>query len=146
MNVYVAAPYAQAAFVRVIHEHLEGVGITPTSSWAMRARGPEDFSRHSAEFLRECLAQNSRDLRGSDAVLVYDPTGEGRETYAEAARAVEWGKAVVWCGHRGLTQFARAVVRVEDLDDALTVLAGMRIRHADGMRGELLAHLARSAA
>lgn len=146
LNVYVAAPYTQAAFVRVVHEHLEQLGITPTASWPRHAYGPEDFSRHTAAALREALATNSADLRGSDAVLVYDPAGEGRETYAEAARALEWGKPVVWCSPRGLTQFARGVVRAEDLDDAIRILVAMSASHAEGYRGELLAHLVQARA
>lgn len=146
MNVYVAAPYAQASFVRVIHEHLESVGVRPTATWPLHARGPEDFTQYSPDTLREALARNERDIRGSDVVLVYDPAGEGRETYAEAARALVWGRAVVWCSRRGLSQYARGVVRAEDLDDAIAILVAMRARHAEGIRGELLAHLARGAA
>jgi hypothetical protein len=130
LRVYVAAPYTLAAFVRVVHEHLEQLGITATATWPLHATGPEDFSRHTVAALRQALATNSADLRGSDAVLVYDPAGEGRETYAEAARAIEWGKAVVWSGPRGLSQFAPGVHRAEDLDDAIRILADLALQRA----------------
>lgn len=118
-SVYVCAPYAEAAFVRVIHEALHTRGIGYTSTWADHAHGAEDFARFSVEALRAALAANCRGIQRADVVLVYDPTGAGRETYAEAARAVEWGKHVVWCAPRGLTQWAPGVVRVADLDAAL---------------------------
>lgn len=140
-GVYVASPWTNAAFVRVVHEHLERLDITPMSSWARHAYGAEDFARHAVAALRQALAINSADLRGSDAVLVYDPAGEGRETYAEAARAIEWGKPVVWCGPRGLSRFASGVVRVEEIDDAIRVLVHMRVAHAAGYRGVLLAQM-----
>lgn len=118
-SVYVCAPYAEAAFVRVIHEALHTRGIGYTSTWADRAHGAEDFARFTVDALRGALAANCRGIQRADVVLVYDPTGAGRETYAEAARAVEWGKHVVWCAPRGLTQWAPGVVRVADLDAAL---------------------------
>lgn len=118
-SVYVCAPYAEAAFVRVIHEALHTRGIGYTSTWADRAHGAEDFARFTVDALRGALAANFRGIQRADVVLVYDPTGAGRETYAEAARAVEWGKHVVWCAPRGLTQWAPGVVRVADLDAAL---------------------------
>lgn len=138
-GVYVAAPFAQASFVRIVHDHLRDLNITPTATWPDHAQGPEDFARFSPDALRRALAMNSRDLRASDVVLVYDPAGQGRETYAEAARALEWGKALVWCGPRGLSQFARGVIRVSDLDEAIAKLARMRNVHAHGYRGVLLA-------
>jgi hypothetical protein len=136
---YVAAPFHQASFVRIIHEHLIRIGITPTSSWAATARGREDFSRYMPEALRRAWETNMAAVRGSDVVLVYDPGGEGRETYSEAALAREWGKPVAWCSPRGLTRFAPRVHAVDDLDDAIALLVAWKARHAEGYRGEFLA-------
>ena len=124
-SVYVCAPYAEAAFVRVIHEALHTRGIGYTSTWADHAHGAEDFARFKRVTTGNTVIFGRRTheqiggIQRADVVLVYDPTGAGRETYAEAARAVEWGKHVVWCAPRGLTQWAPGVVRVADLDAAL---------------------------
>lgn len=146
MSCYVAAPFAHAAEVRSIHGYLIGVGITPTSSWATTARGAEDFSKFSPEQLRRFAEQNDADLRGSDVVLIHDPFGEGRETYAEAARAILWGKPVVWRSKVCLSQWRPGVVRVHDLDEAIGALVRMQMHFASGMRGQLLATVAKEAA
>lgn len=143
---YVAAPFADAAFVRVVHEHLVNIGVTPTSTWAMHAYGPEDFSRFAPEELARIAEKNDADVRGSDVVLVLARDGAGGEMFAEARFAITLGRPVVWSGRRTLSAWRRGVVRVDDLDDAIAVLAGMRARHAEGIRGELLAHLAKGAA
>lgn len=143
---YVAAPYADAAFVRVVHDHLLAVAITPTSSWATTARGPEDFSRFSPPELRRVAAQNDADLRGSDVCLVIARDGAGGEMFAEARVALEWGKPIVWTGRRTLSAWRSGVVLAEDLDAAILLLVAMRDRHSEGYRGHLLAHLAQGAA
>lgn len=120
---YVAAPYASAAFVRVIHDRLVGVGVTPTSSWAIQARGREDFSQCAPEALRAARESNLFDIRRAGSLFLYDPTGEGHATYGEGELALEWGKTVVWFSPKGITQWARGVVRAKDLDDAISVLA-----------------------
>jgi hypothetical protein len=120
---YVASPYAQASFVRIIHDRLVGVGITPTSTWALEASGREDFSRYTPEALRAAWSKNLDDILRSDALLLYDPTGEGRATYGEGELAIEWCKHVVWLSPRGIAQYAPDVIRPEGLDDAIDALA-----------------------
>lgn len=139
--VYVAAPYASAPFVCTIHEGLRARGVTPTSRWAEAAHGPEDFSRMTPAALRVAAERNDADIRSSDVLLLVDMDGSGRETYAEARVAIAWGKTVLWVGPPRLSAFRRGVVRVTDLNDALRVLERMRDNHAEGYRGELLAHL-----
>lgn len=144
--VYVAAPYDDAGYVRLsVHPMLRELGMRPTSRWAEKAAGPEDFKRMSLDAIRRAAHENDADLRGSDVLLLVDTDGSGRETYAEARVALEWSKPVVWVGPPRLSAFRRGVVRVASLDEALRVLSRMREQHAEGYRGELLAHLADSA-
>lgn len=141
LSVYVAAPYADAPHVRLIHERLIAQDIRPTSTWASTALGPEDFSKATAAGLLAVAATNDADLRGSDAVLVLARDGAGGEMFAEARVALEWGRPCVWVGRRTLSAWRRGVVLAEDVDDALRVLVEMRRHHAIGARGMLLAHL-----
>lgn len=142
LSVYVCSPYANAAFVRVIHERLLALSITPMSTWAANAHGSEDFSRMTAEALRRAAAKNDADLMASDVALVYDPDGRGRETYAEVARALIWHKPIVWVGRLSLSAWRSPVIRAEDLDAGIATLARMRDLALEGIRGELLARLA----
>lgn len=145
-GVYVAAPFADAAFVREhVHERLRAIGCTPTSSWVDTAAGPENFARYLPAELRRNAEHNDRNLRGSDVVLVVAREGAGGETFAEARIAIEWGKPVVWCGRRILSAWRAGVVRVDDLDGAMATLAAMRGYHAEGLRGRLLATMAERA-
>ena len=145
MRVYVAGPFSSASFVRVLHDSLLTRDITPTSSWASEANGAEDFATMSADALRATAEQNDRDLRGSDVALLVDLDGSGRETYAEARVALEWGKPIVWVGHKGLSQWRRGVVRCGDsIEQAMAILERMRVCHASGARGFLLATMVQS--
>lgn len=143
---YVAAPYEDAAFIRIVHERLQQHDIQPTSRWAESARGADDFAAMTPAALRSAAADNDADLRGSDAVLVIARSGAGGEMFAEARLGLEWGKPVVWTGRLTLSAFRSGVVRAVDLDDAISVLLSMQRALAEGYRGHLLAHLARSAA
>lgn len=143
MNVYVAAPYADGAFVReAVHPTLRARGISPTSTWAELVTGPEDFSRFSPEALRGLADVNDRDVAAADVVLLLARAGVGAESFAEVRFALELGKAVVWSGRLALSAWRRGVVRVADLDEALGVIETMRDRHVEGYRGPMLAHLA----
>lgn len=146
MLVYVAAPYEDAAFVTVVHETLTKHGMRPTSRWAEKARGALDFSTLAPAALRQAAAENDADVRGSDVVLAIARSGAGGEMFAESRVALEWHKPVVWTGRLTLSAFRSGVVRAVDLDDAISVLLSMQRALAEGYRGHLLAHLARSAA
>jgi hypothetical protein len=143
LSVYVASPYANAAFVRVIHESLRAHGLIITSNWAEQATGPEDFSHMTVAALRAAAAGNDRDLRASDVILVIDFEGRGRETYGELRVALEWGKAAIFVGRRNLSAWRRGVVRADDLDDAIAILVEMQGAYAMGRRGTLLAESVR---
>lgn len=139
-TVYVCAPYADAAFIReAVHPRLTSIGFVPTSRWVDSAAGPEDFARYLPAQLRAAAEANDRAIRGSDIVLVVSRDGAGGETYAEARFALTLGKPVVWCGRRILSAWRAGVVRVDDLDAAISALATMRAFHAEGYRGLLLA-------
>lgn len=143
MNVYVAAPYATAAFVReLVHDRLRQIGAKPSSTWADLASGPEDLTRFSPAAIRRAAAQNDMDLRGSHVLLLVDLDGSGRETYGEVARALEWGRPVVWLGRHALSAFRNGVVRVPDLDGAIDALTRMRVAFEQGYRGQPLAQFA----
>ena len=130
MNVYVSAPFAEAHFVRHhIHPRLKALGIKPTSSWAEEAHGgPEDFDMFSPGELQAIAAKNDADLEKSDAVLLYDPMGEGYETYCEVRFAIVLGKQVVWCGSRCLSRWRAVVRRVDSLDAGLAELRTMMLK------------------
>ncbi len=146
MNVYVAAPAEDAAFVTVVHESLEKHGMQAMSRWAAVVRGPENYASMTPASLREAAVRNDADLRGSDVVLVLARDGAGGEMFAEARVALEWGRPLVWVGRPILSAFRNGVVRALDLDDGIRILVDMQRVHAEGARGMLLAHLARSAA
>ena len=147
LNVYVAAPYEDGAFVfQGVHERLRALGMTPTSTWAEHAIGREDFSRYTPARLREFAVRNDADLRAADVALVLARAGAGGEMFAEARVAIDWGKPVVWCGRLILSAWRSGVVRAEDLDAALSILVAMQAKHAEGYRGHLLAHLVGSTA
>ena len=140
-SCYVAGPYLSAPAVRDVHRRLRGLGYCPTSSWAEHATGPEDLYATPPEIddvLLRAAAQNDRDIRASDVVLVLDPEDKGRETKCEFARALEWGKAVVYVGVPLLSVRRRGVVVVADLEAALVVLELMKDGYALGRRGALL--------
>lgn len=137
-SVYICAPFDDGAFVRVVHERLEALGISPSSTWVTEADGAEDFTRFAPVELRRIAERNDRDIRGSHIVLVLDEAGRGRETCAEARIALEWGKPVVWVGRPTLSTWRRNVVRAETIDEAIETLVAMRDHHLNGYRGELL--------
>lgn len=139
LSVYVASPYANAPFVRELHETLRAHDMLVTSNWAEHASGAEDFSTMSIAELRSVAAGNDRDVRASDVVLVVDFDGKGRETYGELRVALEWGKAVIFVGRPNLSAWRRGVVRASDVDEAVSMLVAMKGAHMLGRRGALLA-------
>lgn len=139
ISVYVAAPFVDSPLVREVHERLVLIGARPTSSWAEQAQGPEDFTITVVDVLRDAAAANDRDLRASDVCLVLAREGVGGEMFAESRMAIAWQKAVVWVGRRTLSAWRRGVVRADDLDDAIAIVAEMAEPYALGRRGVLLA-------
>src|SRR5690606_29567324 len=63
LKCYVAAPFEDGVIVRMVHERLVTLGITPTSSWAEQVYSAEDFSRYLPSNLREFALRNDEDLR-----------------------------------------------------------------------------------
>lgn len=124
-----------------VHGRLVAVGFEPSSRWVDGAVSAEDFGRYTPEELRRFAAQNDRDVCSSHVVLVLARPGAGGEMFGEARLALEWGLAVVWVGRRTLSAWRRGVVRVDNLDQAIGVLARMRVAFEDGIRGEFLAEL-----
>jgi len=125
-KVYVAAPYADASLVRMIHEKLKTQDIGFTSSWAEEAKGAENFAAFSPERLREHAEANDGDVREANALLALARDGAGGEMFAEARIALEWGIPVVWVGRRILSAWRDGVALAEDLDNGIQKLARMR--------------------
>lgn len=147
LTVYVCAPYEDAAIVHaLIHTRIEELGLAWTSRWAAHSRGPEDFASLTPDALRAAAEENDRDVMSADVVLVMARKGAGGEMFAEARFALEHGKALVWTGRRTLSAWRRGVVRCEEVKEALNVLAAMKVHHARGARGELLAQMSGGAA
>lgn len=127
--VYVAAPYADAPAVREVHGRMLALGsLRPTSSWAMRATGPERLESLSIDEIASAIECNDRDLFDSDAMLVLARSNVGGEMFAEVARALAAAIPIVWVGRRILSTFRPGVFVVDDLDEALEVL----MRYAEG--------------
>lgn len=123
-GVYVAAPFDEAPRVRVIHLALLDADMDPTSSWAMTASGPEDFSQFVPHQLREFAEQNSVDIRDSDAMIALAYPGKGGEMFCELAIALSWGKPVYYVGaRRVLSAYRRGVVICESAEQAIQRLA-----------------------
>lgn len=138
-GVYVASPYANAGFVRTVHEMLCEQGFHVTSTWAEQAQGEESTSIAQ---LRADAARNDRDIAEADAVLVIDFNRTGRETYAEMRLALTYRRPVIFIGKPMLSAWRDGVVRVSGLDDALPILVAMARWHAMGLRGVELANTA----
>ncbi len=119
MKVYVAAPYADAEQVRILHERMRAFGLKPTSAWAEQADGAEDFSLFTPADLRRFALKNDADLSSSDCVLVLSRVGAGGEMFAEARLALVEGLPVYWVGRRTLSAWREGVTLCEDTDDAL---------------------------
>jgi hypothetical protein len=125
LRCYVAAPYADAAYVRIVHATLEAHGIKPVSTWVERAEGVEDFHRLALADLRRIAQENDADVRLADVVLMLARKGAGGEMFAEARLALDLGKTVIWTGRLTLSSFRPGVLQVRDLDDAWPVLERM---------------------
>lgn len=113
--VYVAAPYADAAFVReAIHPALRARGLTCASLWAESARGPEDFAALTPVALADAARWNDRDVINADVLLVLARDGAGGEMFGEARYALALGIPVVWHGRRTLSAWRPGVHRVDE--------------------------------
>lgn len=128
MQIYVAAPYADAPMVRAVHVRLVALGLAFTSTWAEAARGAEDFSALTPEGLRAAALENNRGIDDADAMLVLARDGAGGEMFAEARYALTLGIPVLWCGRRILSSWRDGVVICDDVDAALaTLVDGARV-------------------
>jgi hypothetical protein len=123
LSVYVCGPYSSGPDLRArLLPRLAAIGVECTSTWWDHAGGSEDFAKFSVDELRNRAELNDSDLRAADVVLLVDPGGRGRETYSELARALEWGKPVIWAGKPTLSAWRAGVYQALDLEDALEVL------------------------
>lgn len=129
LKVYVAAPYADGPDLRtqlVDSGALAKAGAECTSRWLLEHPGePENFDLYSLSELEAFARQNDEDLRAADVVLLVDPKRRGRETYAEVARAIAWGKQIVWVGPPTLS-FWRSDARVHLTRDVFAVPGVLR--------------------
>jgi hypothetical protein len=122
LSVYIAAPYEDASYVRMVSGHLRRLGLTTTSSWSEQARGPEDLTQMMPAVIRTVAHQNDDDLRAADVCLVMARRGAGGEMFAEARLALEWGKPVYWVGRRILSAYRSGVTICDDLDAAVLAI------------------------
>lgn len=124
LRCYVAAPFADAPFVREVHACLRLLGIEPTSSWAECGDGePERLDLMPIAEVRAIAERNDHALATSDVVLVLPREGAGREMYAEARLALAIGLEVVWVGGpRPLSAYREGVTLVDTLQEAFRVL------------------------
>lgn len=125
-RVYVCAPFEDAGHVRdVVHPRLLAFGLEPSSRWVEGARGVENQAAFTPHALRALAEANDLDLGNSHAVLVIARELAGGEMFAEARFALVMGLPVVWIGRRILSAWRDGVVRVEDLDEAISVLRNL---------------------
>ncbi len=126
LRCYVAAPFADAPFVREVHACLRLLGIEPSSSWAEAPSAdgqPERLDLMPIEQVRAIAERNDHALATSDVVLVLPRDGAGREMYAEARLAIAIGLEVIWVGGpRPLSAYREGVSCVETLADAFRAL------------------------
>ena len=120
MLVYVAAPYADAAVARNVHELLRLHGLDVTSRWAEAARGLEPCLGEAA--MRDRAAANDRDVLRADAMLVLSRDGAGGEMFAEARLAIERGKPIFWVGRPILSAYRLGVVRCATVGEAIALI------------------------
>lgn len=118
-RVYVAAPYDRAFAVRAFHTELGKACCLPVSHWANLAKGPERLEAMSRGELRTLIEVNDECIRTADLLVCLSMKGEGRETFAEVARALEWGKPVLWCGAVCLSAYRAGVFLCANQRDVL---------------------------
>lgn len=120
MNVYVAAPYADAALACALHERLAWAGFTPTSAWAENANGPEALDTLSTDEVRRMARDNDDAVHRAHVVIVLARDGAGGEMFAEARLALEYETPVIWVGtRRPLSAYRPGVLRVDTVEQAL---------------------------
>lgn len=128
MNVYVAAPYADAERVRRVHKLLIAIGCAFTSRWAEQASGPEDFASLTPEELANTASCNDTDVLRAGVALVLARPGLGGEMFAEARLAYDSGRRVLWVGRKTLSAWRPGVERFESFEDALSRLLELRVQ------------------
>lgn len=123
MKVYIAAPYADAALVRIVKGKLEDLGAEVLASWAVEAVGPEDLEAMGAAARRAAIDKNDRELQAADVLLVLAREGSGGAMFGEARLAIECGALVIWAGRRTLDAYRESVLRVADANEGAQVVA-----------------------
>jgi len=123
LHVYVAAPFDRAATVRHFHAMLLAVGARPVSQWANLAKGPEQLEAMSRGEIRSLIEVNDACVRQADLLVCLACKGKGGETFAEVARAIEWGKPVLYCGPPILSAFRPGVFLCTTQKDVLDVVS-----------------------
>ena len=125
LRVYVAGPYADLERIQGVHATLRAAGLRVTSEWANAAcssldpvTGPAPDQNAAARAWRE----NRYQIRRSDVLLVIDPDGRGRETYAELGYAIERGLRVIAWAPSTLSTVLPSVTRVDSVADALATM------------------------
>ncbi len=120
VNLYVATAFRNAAEARKVHARVARWGVTPVSSWAVNAHGPEDLSALSRKSVQALAHLNDHDLLSAHLVLVIAREGEGGEVFAETRLALAHRIPVLWTGERRiLSAYREGVLRVARIDDAL---------------------------
>ena len=95
MNIYIAAPLAEAYAAREWASCLRDYGFTVTSTWhdVVEDGEPEPGAEHMRA---EILTVNLRDLEAADVLFAVMRTGVPRATYAEIGWALRAEKRVVF--------------------------------------------------
>lgn len=125
LRVFVASSFGNRHQVREVHEQLKERGMTPTSSWCYAelpdGRKSDWFFELPAEEQRRIVKQNDDDLRTACAML-FLADADGRESYAEAARALFYSVPIVWTGKKTTSIVREGVAYVPTLTEAILLL------------------------
>jgi hypothetical protein len=123
-RVYVAAPFARAATVRLIHNDLRSIGCKPSSEWVRLAKTPERLEALSPSERLSTIELNDACIDRSHAMIVRAFPLEGGEMFVEMARAITRSIPVLWVGSRTiLSAFRPGVFRC----NYETALAGLKV-------------------
>ena len=133
MKVYIAAPYAEAVFVRKeVFALLRGAGLEPVATWAIEADGlPENLFALGKDIARSRWIRNRTELLNADAVLVIARQDQGGEMFAEIEAARFARMPIFWTGRHTLSAFDRSVcyrtasTALEGLSGAIEAAADM---------------------
>jgi len=144
-RIYVAAPFEDREYVRCVHKLLVEAELRPTSTWANAC---VDENWDDEEAIRRALVENTNQLCVSDAMLVIARPRAGGEMFAEAAKALHYGKPIFWVGRRILSAFRPGVFRFGDCmsPDSLGPWAYYKTAERDEEVGKAIAAMKRELA